>query len=211
MLFSDKLIKLRKLHTMSQEDLAFKLNVSRQTISRWESNTAMPDAYNLLELSKLFHVSIDYLLNDDYFSDDDLPKVKAIQDDNLKLIMFYFVILEIIMVLIQFMSAIILQSPFFTVLSFIPFVGAIGGFEYAYHRNRRHTNSHTKLFRLKFYKITTWLGLYFPIRFCINMLMPLYPRPYSSLVLEIIIIVIYIVTSTLINLVIDKNNLNESI
>ena len=51
---------------MSQEDLEEKLNVSRQAISRWESSTAMPDASNILQISKLFGVTTDYLLNDDY-------------------------------------------------------------------------------------------------------------------------------------------------
>ena len=83
MKLSDKIIGLRKSNGMSQEDLAEKLNVSRQAISRWESGTAMPDASNILQLSKLFGVTTDYLLNDDYQSDNDLPKVKEVQNDNL--------------------------------------------------------------------------------------------------------------------------------
>lgn len=62
MKLSDKIIGLRKSNGMSQEDLAEKLNVSRQAISRWESGTAMPDASNILQLSKLFGVTTDYLL-----------------------------------------------------------------------------------------------------------------------------------------------------
>lgn len=50
---------------MSQEDLAGKLGVSRQAISRWESGETMPDAENLLKLSDLFEVTTDYLLRDD--------------------------------------------------------------------------------------------------------------------------------------------------
>jgi len=72
----EKIIKLRKAVGLSQEALAEKLNVSRQAVSRWESGTASPDASNILQLSKLFGVSTDYLLNDDYESDDDLPPVK---------------------------------------------------------------------------------------------------------------------------------------
>ena len=83
MKLSDKIIGLRKSNGMSQEDLAEKLDVSRQAISRWESGTAMPDANNILQLSKLFGVTTDYLLNDDYQSDNDLPKVKEVQNDNL--------------------------------------------------------------------------------------------------------------------------------
>lgn len=73
---SEKLIQLRKVNAMSQEDLAEKLDVSRQAISRWENGTSLTDASNILALSRLFHVTTDYLLNDDYESDEDLPKVK---------------------------------------------------------------------------------------------------------------------------------------
>ena len=51
---------------MSQEELAEQLGVSRQAVSRWEVGSALPDASNILQLSKLFGVSADYLLNDDY-------------------------------------------------------------------------------------------------------------------------------------------------
>ena len=61
----------------SQEDLAERLNVSRQAISRWENGTALPDAQNILQISKLFNVTTDYLLNDDYESDNDIPLVQA--------------------------------------------------------------------------------------------------------------------------------------
>ena len=48
MKLSDKIVGLRKSNGMSQEDLAEKLDVSRQAISRWESGAAMPDANNIL-------------------------------------------------------------------------------------------------------------------------------------------------------------------
>ncbi|MBR6573768.1 MAG: helix-turn-helix transcriptional regulator, partial [Clostridia bacterium] len=69
MTLSEKIVSLRKAHRWSQEDFAEKLNVSRQAISRWENGTALPDAQNVLQISKLFGVTTDYLLNDDYESD----------------------------------------------------------------------------------------------------------------------------------------------
>ena len=66
MTLSEKLIVLRKENGWSQEDFAEKLYVSRQAISRWENGTALPDTQNLLMISKLFNVSADYLLNDDF-------------------------------------------------------------------------------------------------------------------------------------------------
>ena len=76
MTFPEKIINLRKAHGWSQEDFAEKLNVSRQAISRWENDSAYPDAWNILQISKLFGVTTDYLLNDDYTSDKDIPVVK---------------------------------------------------------------------------------------------------------------------------------------
>lgn len=64
MKFSEKLYSLRKSKDLSQDELAEKLSVSRQAISRWEMGTAEPSAQNLIELSNLFGVSIDCLLKD---------------------------------------------------------------------------------------------------------------------------------------------------
>ena len=83
MKLSDKIVRLRKSNGMSQEELADKLGVSRQAISRWEMGTAMPDATNILQLSRLFQVTTDYLLNDEYQSDNDLPKVKEVKTDGI--------------------------------------------------------------------------------------------------------------------------------
>ena len=76
MKLSEKIFELRKGMGLSQEELAEKLNVSRQTVSRWEVGSALPDAENLRLLSGLFGVTADYLLNDDYASDGDVPRVK---------------------------------------------------------------------------------------------------------------------------------------
>ena len=80
--FADKILKLRKYNGMSQEALAEKLNVSRQAISRWEMGTAQPDAQNILQISKLFNVTTDYLLNDDYESDKDIPVVQTVTKES---------------------------------------------------------------------------------------------------------------------------------
>lgn len=77
MKLSEKIVTLRKQRGLSQEELAGKLNVSRQAVSRWEVGSALPDASNVLQLSKLFEVTADYLLNDDYESDHDVPAVKS--------------------------------------------------------------------------------------------------------------------------------------
>lgn len=65
MTLGKKLQLLRKRNGLSQEQLADKLNVSRQAISKWELDAALPDTANVIALSRLFDVSTDYLLKDD--------------------------------------------------------------------------------------------------------------------------------------------------
>ena len=209
MKLSDKIIQLRKANGWSQEDLAERLNVSRQAISRWEGATAQPDVANILRLSKLFGVTTDYLLNDEYESDDDLPKVKQLNSDGIHQIMIFMVTLEVMILIIQFMTTIILQNVFFGVLSFIPFVAVIGGFEYAHQKKSTEVNEITRTFRKKFYKISTWLGTYFPVRFVVEILLPFYPRPYSVIALECVIFVLYLMVVMLITLQIEKMNMKE--
>ena len=205
MKFCDKITYLRKQKGLSQENLAEKLSVSRQAVSRWEIGTAMPDATNILLLSKLFDVTTDYLLNDDYDSDEDLPKVQKVKSDNLNQVMFYMIVIEVMILIIQFMSVFILQNAVFAFLSFVPFVAAVGGFEIAFRRNTQSINDQMITFRKKFYKISVWLGTYFPVRFVMICLSHLYPRPYSSLVFECITLVVYIACACLVDLQIESN------
>lgn len=60
--FHERLYEVRKRAGMTQNDLAEKLDVSRQAVSRWEMGTAKPDFENLVAISNIFDVSIDYLL-----------------------------------------------------------------------------------------------------------------------------------------------------
>ncbi|MCR5510758.1 MAG: helix-turn-helix domain-containing protein, partial [Lachnospiraceae bacterium] len=64
MILADKIIELRKRAGWSQEELAEKLDVSRQSISKWESAQSVPDMNKIIKLSELFGVSTDYLLKD---------------------------------------------------------------------------------------------------------------------------------------------------
>jgi transcriptional regulator with XRE-family HTH domain len=82
-LLGEKIHQLRKGKGLSQEELASKLTVSRQAISKWELGESVPDTENVVQLSKLFEVSTDFLLNDEYDSDTDIPAVR-ISNANLK-------------------------------------------------------------------------------------------------------------------------------
>ena len=65
MTLGDKLSKLRKEYNYTQEQLADILGVTRQSISKWESDIAYPETDKLIKMGKLFECSMDYLLNDD--------------------------------------------------------------------------------------------------------------------------------------------------
>ena len=65
MILADKILQLRTAQGWSQEELAEKLGVSRQSVSKWESAASIPDLNRILQLAQLFGVSTDYLLKDE--------------------------------------------------------------------------------------------------------------------------------------------------
>ena len=72
MKFADNLRNLRKSKKISQEELAEKVGVSRQSVSKWETSEAYPEMNNLLELCKIFHCNINDLVNDNMIDIDSL-------------------------------------------------------------------------------------------------------------------------------------------
>ena len=84
MIFADKLILLRKKAGWSQEELADQMNVTRQSVSKWEGAQSVPDLEKMLRLSELFGVSTDYLLKDEIEeaehidSSDDTPSLRRV-------------------------------------------------------------------------------------------------------------------------------------
>lgn len=65
MTLQDKLQYLRKKNGYSQEQLADKLNIARQTISKWETGQAIPELFGLIQLSELYGVPIDRIVKED--------------------------------------------------------------------------------------------------------------------------------------------------
>lgn len=63
MTFAEKLKSIRKQSEMSQEQLAEKLGVSRQAVTKWETDAGIPDIENIKAISSLFDISIDELLS----------------------------------------------------------------------------------------------------------------------------------------------------
>ena len=92
MILADKIIELRNKNGWSQEELAEKLNVSRQSISKWEGAQSVPDMNRIIAMSQIFGVSTDVLLKDElelapsqsseytYESDEPAPRVVTMED-----------------------------------------------------------------------------------------------------------------------------------
>lgn len=74
MQFRDNLKRLRKLRNLSQEELAEKMRVSRQSVSKWETGDAYPEMSNILELCRIFHCRINDLVNDSIIDVDSLDE-----------------------------------------------------------------------------------------------------------------------------------------
>ncbi len=80
MIFADKLILLRKKAGWSQEELAHRMDVTRQSVSKWEGMQAVPDLDKMIRLSELFGVSLDYLLKDEIEEVGDINSVNSADD-----------------------------------------------------------------------------------------------------------------------------------
>lgn len=83
--FSEKLQILRKSKGYTQEELAEKLNVSRQAIAKYEAGQSYPDINNLIQISNLMHVTVDYLVRDQECS---IAPTKSDTDDKTEILAF---------------------------------------------------------------------------------------------------------------------------
>lgn len=72
--FGEKLIRLRKIKSITQDELAAIIGVSRQAVYKWESGKSYPEVNKLLEIKNLFNISIDDLLDESF--EIELPKKK---------------------------------------------------------------------------------------------------------------------------------------
>ena len=108
MSFSEKLIKLRKQHGFSQEELGYKLNVTRQTVSKWELGQTVPEINKLISLSQIYGISLDELTNEDELNVDNTTKKDDIKietenktkDKDLRKILIPLIIVLIVIALI---------------------------------------------------------------------------------------------------------------
>ena len=88
MTFGNKLLQLRKNRKMSQEQLADKLCVTRQAVSKWELDETLPDTDNLIKIADLFYVSVEYLVNEDVYRVESSSKIKLQDIDKYDVVNF---------------------------------------------------------------------------------------------------------------------------
>lgn len=197
MKLSEKILELRKQHGMSQEDLAERLGISRQAISRWESGTVLPDSANVLQLSKLFGVTTDYLLNDDYACNNEPIKVQGTPDrvnTGSHLPFILFVAIQVMCAYYQLIIGMFGRQMriclYFTIASII----GVLLFQIAYRKNRLGAENSLKYYNM-FHAIAVWLNLYFPIRWIMVLLDKAVPHVLSGGVFGIVTIAVYVLSS----------------
>jgi len=81
MTMGEKILNMRKARGWSQEELAEKIGVTRQAVSRWESGSAKPDADKIIAVCDLFGVSADYLLRESYAGEGPAPTEVSPKND----------------------------------------------------------------------------------------------------------------------------------
>lgn len=81
MKFCEKLQMIRKSNNLSQEQLADKLNISRQAVSKWESGQGYPEIDKLIHISKIFEISLDELLKKETIDNGNIELVASIVTD----------------------------------------------------------------------------------------------------------------------------------
>ena len=201
MTFGAKLQTLRKSRGWSQEQLAERIAVSRQAVSKWESEAAVPDTENVVELSKLFGVSTDYLLHDDYTGDGDIPAVKNREAElkkkrNREMVMMILIGCEALGFFWQLMGALVYNSHLIPLLGMTVHIVTIIGFEAGFRGQMRYSGQaqpdpEALDCRRVFYRVSVWLVSLFPITFLTRIFWLLYPRPYSNALSYLLPLVLY--------------------
>lgn len=96
MKLNEKIMNLRKMKGLSQEDFGNQLNVSRQAVSKWESGQSQPSIDNINEIANFFNVSYEYLLDDSINDINDVKEKIITSKSKIKTVLKFFLILLII-------------------------------------------------------------------------------------------------------------------
>ena len=198
MTFGEKLLRLRKEGGLSQEELAEKLGVSRQAVSRWENEGVLPDCGNLLELSRLFGVSTDYLLHDDYQSDGDLPAVRTVKarlegEKERQGVLLFLGGLHAVFLLLAMGAWAAWQLLFPVILCAAASLGDIL-FAEAWFRSGKAPAEEIPGLRRRYYRLGVWFFAWFPVRLlCIGML-HYWPQPINTFLVDVITVCVWLLS-----------------
>lgn len=164
----DKLLKLRKEHHFSQQQLADQLDVSRQSVSKWELGESQPDINNIIMLSEIYKVSTDYLLKD------------TIQEDNQPKQTQIFLVISTILVLLGNIVGFMLWRYYQNSLSLTAgiLIEILGILLFEYFALKEHDEKAQKTF----FSINIWLLNLIPIKYFVEFTVTfqyLYQRLYA--------------------------------
>ena len=194
MRLSKKIQHLRKQSNLSQEQLAEELDVSRQAVSKWESEQSIPEMNNIIQLSEIFHVSTDFLLKET--TEENSEEYSQSQTDDEKLRKNKPVMLLSTGVnIFGWLTAIALWLRWQTLLS-LPVGITLQLFSLIYFEisiNDQFKKSSKNIYRKQFYAQNLWIFLPLPMIGMMSAVMSLYPRPYSRFVLMVIFLSLYLV------------------
>ena len=184
MTFGEKLQQLRRERGWSQEELAAHIPISRQAVSKWESGTAMPDTENVVAISRLFGVSTDYLLHDDYAGDQDIPAVKdreaTLQKRHKRdMAMMILIGIQALAFFWQLAGSLIYQNHLIPLLGMTAHIMTIIGFEAGFRYFQKEADEEALSYRRTFYRVGVWLVSLFPCAAVTRVFWSFYPRPYS--------------------------------
>lgn len=212
MAIGEKIQLLRKMNKLSQEQLAEKLDVSRQAISKWELNESTPDTEKIILLSRVFQVSTDYLLHDDVNNDMEIPAVKTSSERLRKqygLRTSFIITTGIIIVglLISIVAQFTWQTIFSVSIGLI--IQIIGVIVFEKMSSRYITENGNKEVHKSFYVLNVWFILPFPMIFLSDLFFSIYPRPRSYRIGLLFTVIMYVIFCSIITFVLKKKLKNS--
>lgn len=171
MIFAEKLYQLRRQKGMSQEELADRLEVSRQAVSRWEMGATLPDAKNLIQLSGIFDVSIDYLLKDEMYEDRKESSFRQFEapapkpdffhsERNRQIGLSILVALQVLPLFLYFVGIFVMANTMSLMFASLMNLLNIIVLEITFHICG---DERGRYYRRKYYRITVWLFSWCPV------------------------------------------------
>ncbi len=208
MSLGEKIKELRKSRGMSQEELAEQINVSRQAISKWELDASLPDIDNIVQLSRLFAVSIDYLLlekdeaavsgaaisRDETAGDKDAAEaaVERARQSRMQVICIGLCVIGLLFSVTVWFTW---QTLITVMLGVLLQVVAIGIFELSLSKS---SGEQRRSQRQRFYSLAPWLILPFPVKFGVDYLFNYYPKAHNGWLEIAVMIIIYLLVCAVI-------------